>query len=121
MIRDFIIALILAALLLVIFETLGILPFGDEPVETPWRVTAIMIVALIIGASAGVNWLQNFRKESNFAWPVLLTAFISAGVCAIEISYCLERNFETVYTLPVLLSGPISVGVILGATVRALR
>ncbi|MBT4161080.1 MAG: hypothetical protein HOE54_07205 [Gammaproteobacteria bacterium] len=121
MLQNLVIASILAVSLLAIGTVVEIIPMGNEPIETPWRVTASMVIGLLIGVSAGFSWLQKDHKGGNIEWPVMLAVFVTAGVCALEISHCIESNYVSLYTLPVVLSGPSSIGIVLGAAVRFVK
>jgi|TARA_B110000240_G_C13492187_1_gene450140 phosphoglycerol transferase MdoB-like AlkP superfamily enzyme len=121
MFRDLAIALVVAILLLAIGLALEVVPVGIEPIETPWRATVVMLIGLLIGVSGGFGWLQHSHIGTSFGWRVFLGTFTSAGFCALQVLYCLENEFETFYTLPIVLSGPISIGIVLGATVRSTK
>ena len=121
MFRELVLALIVAIVLLAIGVALEVVPVGIEPIETPWRATVVMLIGLFIGVSGGFVWLQHSHIGGSFGWRVFLGSFISAGFCALQVMYCLENEFETFYTLPIVLSGPISIGILLGAAVRTTR
>lgn len=121
MFRELALALIVALVILAIGAALEVVPVGIEPIETPWRAMVVMLIGLLIGVSGGFVWLQHSNIGPSFGWRVFLGAFTSAGFCALQVLYCLENEFETFYTLPIVLSGSISIGIILGATVRTTR
>jgi hypothetical protein len=116
--QEFVMAILLAALLLGVVKALGVIPFGNEPIETPWRIVLCMLIGLLIGVSAGFSWLQNRKKGVGFHWPVFLAASVAAGALGLEVSYCLESEFASIYSVPVTILGSISLGVLLGAGVR---
>jgi len=115
------IAAVGSALLVVIISAVGVVPFGNEPLEIPWRITATLIIGLLIGISAGFVWLRSFQEETAFDWRVLSVAFVLAGFTYIEVQYCLTNDFVSINTFPVLLMGTISIGTLLGALVKSLQ
>lgn len=115
------IAAIGSALLVLIIAWLGVVPFGNEPIEIPWRITATLIIGLLIGISAGFVWMRSFQDETAFDWRVLMASFVLGGLTYIEVNYCLTNDFISINTFPVLLFGTASIGILLGAVVKSLR
>jgi|DEB0MinimDraft_10_1074344.scaffolds.fasta_scaffold185052_1 hypothetical protein len=115
------IAAVGSALLVVIVSAAGVVPFGNEPLEIPWRITATLIIGLLIGISAGFVWMRPFQEETAFDWRILSVAFVLAGFTYIEVEYCLANEFVSINTFPVLLMGTASIGTLLGALVKSLQ
>ena len=119
--KNFGISIVGSALLVIIAAAVGVVPFGNEPIEIPWRITATLIIGLLIGISAGFVWMRPFQNESAFDWRVLMASFVLGGLAYVEVSYCLTNDFASINTFPVLLMGTASVGILLGALVKSMQ
>ena len=119
MVKNLSIAVVLSGIVVVVGSMAGVLPLGSEPMEVPWRITLTLIIGFVIGASIGFVWLDELQRDTAFPWQLLSVSFVAGGICAIEFMFC-QQNFESYYSIPVLLSGGVCAGSLLGASVRAL-
>ena len=117
MIREIAISGVGGAVLVIVAFMVGVIPVGAEVLEVPWQILASLVFGIVIGASVGFVWLDNIQRArgTEFPWQLLLVAFVAGGICGVE-----WMNAGTVYSVPVLVSGGVSIGALLGGTVRAL-
>ena len=121
MFQDIAMAGVLAAILVIVGSVVGVFPVGAETLEEPWKITATLLLGIVLGASTGFTWLDGIQREkgTSFPWQLLLVTFAAGGICVLEYLHGVD-NGASINSPVLLVAGGISAGSFLGALVRTL-